>query len=137
MRQPPGRHIGEILAAGEQVYGALKNLVVWVSQNDRLWNIPAWTCGQSWFTRTVPPLSWWEHSIVDVPAAKLYPAHATTNSAYGVRANRARMAATITPQIFNRNAIFEGGIRPHIYCCRHSSRPNVEVIGGAFDQDAE
>jgi dihydroorotase len=45
--------------------------------------------------------------------------HITTARAVEfVRAARARVAATITPQhlLHNRNAIFAGGIRPHYYC---------------------
>jgi dihydroorotase len=35
-----------------------------------------------------------------------------------VKSTRAGVAATITPQhlLHNRNAIFEGGVRPHYYC---------------------
>jgi dihydroorotase len=45
--------------------------------------------------------------------------HITTRGAVEfVRAAREGVAATITPQhlLHNRNAIFEGGIRPHYYC---------------------
>jgi dihydroorotase len=42
----------------------------------------------------------------------------TARAAAFVRAARARVAATITPQhlLHNRNAMFAGGIRPHYYC---------------------
>src|SRR5690606_3947139 len=45
--------------------------------------------------------------------------HITTEE--GARAARSfgnRAAATITPQhlLFNRNALFQGGLRPHMYC---------------------
>ena len=42
----------------------------------------------------------------------------TARAAEFVRAARAGVAATITPQhlLHNRNAIFAGGIRPHYYC---------------------
>jgi len=35
-----------------------------------------------------------------------------------VRAHRPRVGATFTPQhlLFNRNALFAGGLRPHMYC---------------------
>ncbi len=45
--------------------------------------------------------------------------HATTTEAVDVvRANRSRMAATITPHhlVINRNSLFQGGLRPHLYC---------------------
>ncbi|MBI4274367.1 MAG: dihydroorotase [Rhizobiales bacterium] len=53
------------------------------------------------------------------PRLKIVLEHVTTSDGVDVvRANRARMAATLTPQhlLFNRNAIFAGGIRPHMYC---------------------
>jgi dihydroorotase len=58
--------------------------------------------------------------IVDrVPQLKVVFEHITTRTAAQfVRAARKGVAATITPQhlLLNRNAIFEGGIRPHHYC---------------------
>ena len=45
--------------------------------------------------------------------------HATTEEAVDfVRAHRSRMACTITPHhlVINRSSIFQGGIRPHLYC---------------------
>ncbi|WP_424631244.1 dihydroorotase [Bradyrhizobium sp. SYSU BS000235] len=45
--------------------------------------------------------------------------HATTTESVDVvRANAARMAATITPHhlIINRTSLFQGGLRPHLYC---------------------
>jgi dihydroorotase len=45
--------------------------------------------------------------------------HVTTSEAVAfVRAAGPRVAATITPQhlLLNRNALFDGGIRPHHYC---------------------
>jgi dihydroorotase len=45
--------------------------------------------------------------------------HITTRAAVEfVKSTRAGVAATITPQhlLHNRNAIFEGGVRPHYYC---------------------
>ncbi|MFO1466499.1 MAG: dihydroorotase [Steroidobacteraceae bacterium] len=45
--------------------------------------------------------------------------HITTRQAVEfVRASRAGVAATLTPQhlLHNRNALFQGGIRPHYYC---------------------
>ncbi len=54
-----------------------------------------------------------------VPSLKLVLEHITTTQGVDVvRAHRSRLGATITPQhlLYNRNAIFEGGIRPHMYC---------------------
>ena len=54
-----------------------------------------------------------------VPRLKVVFEHVTTREAVAfVRGARAGVAATITPQhlLHNRNAIFEGGIRPHLYC---------------------
>jgi dihydroorotase len=53
------------------------------------------------------------------PKLKIVMEHVTTSEGVeAVRANSDRMAATITPQhlLFNRNAIFDGGLRPHMYC---------------------
>ncbi len=53
------------------------------------------------------------------PALRLVFEHITTREAAAYVAEApANVAATITPQhlLFNRNAIFQGGIRPHYYC---------------------
>jgi dihydroorotase len=53
------------------------------------------------------------------PALKVVLEHITTRQAVEfVRAAGPRVAATITPHHLqiNRNAMFEGGIRPHMYC---------------------
>jgi dihydroorotase len=45
--------------------------------------------------------------------------HVTTRAAVEfVRASRSGVAATVTPQhlLVNRNALFQGGLRPHYYC---------------------
>jgi dihydroorotase len=55
----------------------------------------------------------------DFPALKVVFEHITTSEAADfVREGPATLAATITPHHLeiNRNAIFEGGIRPHMYC---------------------
>jgi dihydroorotase len=69
-----------------------------------------------------------EHFFIDrvlsrvverVPSLKVVFEHITTRTAVEfVRGARAGVAATITPQhlLLNRNALFEGGIRPHHYC---------------------
>ncbi|MGI9305534.1 MAG: dihydroorotase [Gammaproteobacteria bacterium] len=53
------------------------------------------------------------------PALKIVFEHITTHEAVEfVRAAGPQIAATITPQhlLYNRNAIFDGGLRPHYYC---------------------
>ncbi len=55
----------------------------------------------------------------DFPELRIVLEHVTTRDAVQyVRAAGARTAATITAHhlLFNRNAIFAGGIRPHYYC---------------------
>jgi dihydroorotase len=57
--------------------------------------------------------------VRDFPALKVVVEHITTSEAADfVRASSANVAATVTPQhlLYNRNAIFTGGIRPHFYC---------------------
>jgi len=57
--------------------------------------------------------------IVDFPALKVVFEHITTAEAVAfVEAGGPNLAATITPHhlVINRNAMFEGGIRPHAYC---------------------
>ncbi|MGV8856698.1 MAG: dihydroorotase [Devosia sp.] len=53
------------------------------------------------------------------PTLRLVLEHITTSegAAFATRYG-SRVAATITPQhlLFNRNALFEGGLRPHLYC---------------------
>ena len=57
--------------------------------------------------------------VRDFPALKIVFEHITTSEAVAfVSEGPANLAATITPHHLeiNRNAIFEGGIRPHMYC---------------------
>lgn len=57
--------------------------------------------------------------VRDFPELKIVFEHITTADAVGFVSDASeRVAATITPHHleFNRNAIFEGGIRPHYYC---------------------
>ncbi|MGO1119137.1 dihydroorotase [Rhodovibrionaceae bacterium A322] len=57
--------------------------------------------------------------LKDFPELKVVLEHITTEDAARFVADGGpNLAATITPHhlIFNRNAIFEGGIRPHFYC---------------------
>ncbi|CAN0074444.1 unnamed protein product [Discosporangium mesarthrocarpum] len=57
--------------------------------------------------------------IARLPELKVVMEHITTKEAVDfVTSGPANLAATITPQhlLYNRNAIFQGGIRPHMYC---------------------
>ena len=57
--------------------------------------------------------------VADFPELKVVFEHITTaDAADFVSESRAGVGATITPQHLeiNRNAIFQGGIRPHMYC---------------------
>lgn len=57
--------------------------------------------------------------LKDMPELKVVFEHITTSNAVDfVNEGHANIGATITPHHleFNRNAIFEGGIRPHNYC---------------------
>lgn len=57
--------------------------------------------------------------VRDFPGLKVVLEHVTTADAVAfVDAAPARIAATITPQhlLYSRNALFAGGIRPHVYC---------------------
>jgi len=57
--------------------------------------------------------------IHDLPALRIVLEHITTAEAAAfVDAAGPQVAATITPHhlIINRNALFEGGLRPHAYC---------------------
>ena len=57
--------------------------------------------------------------VRDMPELKIVFEHITTaDAADFVRDSGPNIAATVTPQhlIINRNALFEGGLRPHAYC---------------------
>jgi dihydroorotase len=57
--------------------------------------------------------------VRDSPALKIVLEHITTAEAADfVSGSGAQIGATITPQhlVINRNAIFDGGLRPHAYC---------------------
>jgi len=57
--------------------------------------------------------------LADFPALKVVLEHITTDDAVQfVGAAGAQLAATITPHHLecNRNAMFDGGMRPHLYC---------------------
>ena len=54
-----------------------------------------------------------------LPTLKIVLEHVTTkHGVAAVRAHRGQLGATLTPQhlLFNRNALFNGGLRPHLYC---------------------
>jgi dihydroorotase len=53
------------------------------------------------------------------PRLRIVLEHVTTRAGIDfVRAGRGRLAATVTPQhlLLNRGAMFDGGLRPHLYC---------------------
>ena len=57
--------------------------------------------------------------VRDFPALKIVFEHITTRDAAQFVADApATVAATITPQhiLLNRNALFDGGLQPHVYC---------------------
>ena len=78
--------------------------------------------------------------IADFPALKVVFEHITTAQAVAfVEAAGPNLAATITPHhlVINRNAMFEGGIRPHLYCLpvakreRHRLALRAAAVGGS------
>jgi dihydroorotase len=76
-----------------------------------------------------------------VPGLKVVFEHVTTREAVDfVRSARAGVAATITPQhlLHNRNAMFEGGIRPHMYCLPVLKREDDReaLVAAATSNDA-
>lgn len=65
------------------------------------------------------------------PRLRIVFEHVTSRAAVEfVRGARERLAATITPQhlLFDRNAMFQGGLRPHLYC--------LPVLKTRADRDA-
>lgn len=57
--------------------------------------------------------------LADFPALRIVLEHVTTAEGVAiVEAHADRMAGTITPQhlLYDRNELFRGGIRPHMYC---------------------
>ena len=76
-----------------------------------------------------------------IPGLKVVFEHVTTRAAVEfVRGARAGVAATITPQhlLLNRNALFEGGLRPHHYCLPvlKRERDREALIEAATGEDA-
>jgi dihydroorotase len=72
------------------------------------------------------------------PGLRIVFEHVTTRAAVDfVRTARAGVAATVTPQhlLHNRNALFAGGLRPHLYCLpllktEADRRSLLEALGG-------
>jgi dihydroorotase len=73
------------------------------------------------------------------PHLKVVMEHVTTAEGVEViRAHADRMGATLTPQhlLYNRNALFSGGLRPHVYCLpvlkreRHRLALRAAATGG-------
>ncbi len=57
--------------------------------------------------------------LARIPHLRLVLEHITTSEGAAFAASHGdRVAATITPQhlLYNRNALFEGGLQPHLYC---------------------
>ncbi|UUR07042.1 dihydroorotase [Sphingomonas glaciei] len=76
----------------------------------------------------------------DFPALRIVLEHITTaDSADFVRGAGSNLAATITPQHLhlNRNALFDGGLRPHAYCLpvvkreRHRLAVRAAAVSGS------
>ena len=68
--------------------------------------------------------------VRDFPGLRIVFEHVTTREAVQfVEASGANVAATITPHhlIFNRNALFAGGLRPHAYCLPVAKREEHRV----------
>jgi dihydroorotase len=79
--------------------------------------------------------------VARLPGLKVVFEHVTTRAAVEfVRSARAGVAATITPQhlLLTRNALFEGGLRPHHYCLPvpKRERDRVALIDAATGDDA-
>ncbi len=77
--------------------------------------------------------------LADFPGLRVILEHITTaDSVAFVREGPDRLAATITPHhlILNRNAMFEGGFRPHAYCLpvvkreRHRQALRAAAVSG-------
>lgn len=78
--------------------------------------------------------------LADFPELKVVLEHITTaDAAQFVADGPATLAATITPQHLhlNRNALFAGGLRPHLYCLpvlkreRHRLAVRAAAVGGS------
>lgn len=70
------------------------------------------------------------HIVRDFPGLKVVLEHITTAEAADfIRESRDRVAATITPHhlLINRNAMFQGGLRPHAYCLPVAKREKHRI----------
>jgi dihydroorotase len=79
--------------------------------------------------------------VARLPGLRVVFEHVTTRAAVEfVRGARAGVAATITPQhlLLTRNALFEGGLRPHHYCLPvpKRERDREALIDAATGDDA-
>lgn len=77
----------------------------------------------------------------DFPELKIVLEHITTQHAADyIRASDSHLAATITPQhlLYNRNALFAGGLRPHYYCLPilKLERDRQALVAAASSDDA-
>jgi dihydroorotase len=75
------------------------------------------------------------------PRLRVVLEHATTRAGVEfVRAGAGRVAATITPQhlLYNRGAMFRGGLRPHLYCLPvlKRERDRLALVEAATSGDA-
>lgn len=75
-------------------------------------NVDVFDREKNFIDRTLIPLR------QQFPELRIVFEHITTADAVQCVDEHERMAATITPQhiLYNRNAIFQGGIKPHYYC---------------------
>ena len=70
--------------------------------------------------------------VIDFPALKVVFEHITTADAVAfVEGASPHVAATITPHHleYNRNAMFDGGMRPHFYCLPVAKREHHRLAG--------
>ena len=69
--------------------------------------------------------------VQDFPELRIVFEHITTHDAVRfVEAAGANIAATVTPQhlVINRNAMFDGGLRPHAYCLPVAKREEHRIV---------
>lgn len=87
--------------------------------------------------RFLPTVEW---ILSSVPALRVVLEHATTADAVELlrrHADSGRLAATFTPQhlLHSRNALFEGGLNPHLYCLPilKTESDRQALLGALFD----
>ncbi len=124
------RHVQRVLAAMERhdvpllLHGEVTDPAVDVFDRERVF-----------LDRALPPL---QRSF---PGLRIVLEHATTKDAVDcVRAGGPNLAATITAHhlLWNRNALFAGGIRPHAYCLPvlKRERHREALVAAATGDDA-